>query len=433
MSIKNKIIAVMLTALVVTTLLVSALQLYTVYQAAGHNSMLSMDMLAGLYSGIKSSALALLIALVLVGSIAWLIIGRLLRPLTVMTREVSRLGQGDLTLVLHYKSKDEIGQLAGAMNLTVQNLRNIVGTVQSNAQSISASGEALSAATEEAGRAVGQVAQTAGEIAKGAEETGRMVQDAAGQTAALNELAGSVSREMQELTRQARQIGVAAENGQTAISRATEVIQGIANTTRENAQLAGELNTKSQQVREIVEMINAIAGQTNLLALNAAIEAARAGEHGRGFAVVAEEVRKLAEQSGQAAAQIGTIVHGMLGDIGNVVNSSNQTTTAVGEGVTIIHEADTSFRAITGHIDATANKTDTVVKLIEQQAQAATHLKEAVQNVAAVAEQSAASTETTAASAEEVNASVEEIAASAQSLNQIAGKLQDVVAKFKLV
>lgn len=432
MSIKNKIIAVMLSSLLITTILVSALQLYTVYRSSGHDAALSMEMLNGIYTGIQSSALVLLISLLLVGIGSWLIIGRLFRPLTTMTQEVSRLGQGDLTLVIHNKSKDEIGRLADVINTTVQNLRSIVGTVQNNAQLIAASSGELSASTDEAGRAVGQVAQTAGEIAKGAEETGKMMQSAAGRTAELSELSATVTREMQTLNQDAQAIGTAAEKGQAAIQRATDVIQGIADTTQTNAGLAGSLSTKSQQVREIVEMINAIAGQTNLLALNAAVEAARAGEHGKGFAVVAEEVRKLAEQSSQASTQIGTIIHDMLADIDKVVSESGKATDAVANGVTTIHEATASFTDINEHISLTLSKVTTVTQLSGQQAQAAAALKEVVQSVAAVTEQSAAATETTAASAEEVSASVEEITANTASLNQVAGELQNAVAKFKL-
>ncbi|HEY3426049.1 MAG TPA: methyl-accepting chemotaxis protein [Negativicutes bacterium] len=432
MSVKNKIIVVMLSSLFITTLLVSALQLYTVYQSSGHGATLNMEMMNGIYSGIQSSALVLLIALIIVGVGSWLIIGRLFQPLAVMTKEVSRLGQGDLTLVIDNKSQDEIGQLSAVINMTVQNLRSIVGTVQSNAQLISLSSEELSASTDEVGRAVSQVAQTAGEVAKSAEETGRMMQNAASRTAELSELSGAVSQEMQALNQNAQAIGTAAEKGQTAIHRATEVIQSIADTTQTNAGLASNLNTKSQQVREIVKMINAIAGQTNLLALNAAIEAARAGEHGRGFAVVAEEVRKLAEQSSQASAQIGAIIHDMLNDIDKVVSESGKATAAVDNGVTTIHEANSSFSDINEHISATINKVTVVTHLAGQQAQASNVLKEVVQNVAAMTEQSAAATETTAASAEEVNASVEEITANATTLNQVAGELQDAVAKFKL-
>ncbi|HWQ60744.1 MAG TPA: methyl-accepting chemotaxis protein, partial [Negativicutes bacterium] len=390
------------------------------------------ELMKGFYGGIQGSALLLLAALILFALAAWWLVGRMFRPLALVTGEVTKLGSGDLTLSIAYRSRDELGQLAQAVNDTVNNLRTIVGTVHDNAASLTASSEELAATTGEAGRAVAQVARTAGDIAKGAEETGRTVQNAAARTVELNELAAAVAREMQVLSTNAQAIDGAARKGQTAIDEATAVIRGIADTTAANTRLAGELNAKSQQVREIVEMINSIAGQTNLLALNAAIEAARAGEQGRGFAVVAEEVRKLAEQSGQAAEQIGAIIGDMLGDIDGVVQAFAGTSTAVGHGVETINRANASFGEITANINATAENVAEAVGMADQQSRAATSIKEAVQNVAAVAQESAAATETTAASAQQVNAAIEEIAASAQALSRVADELQQAVLKFKL-
>lgn len=432
MSIKNKIIMVMLGSTIATSLIIIALQTYTVYLTAGQGTTLSLEMMQSLYAGVKNSAITLFLAIIIVGAASMAIINRLFRPLRIITEEVSRLGDGDLTLTIDYKAKDELGILADTVNSTVQNLRKIVGTVETNAHLISSSSQELSATSEEAGRAVNQVAQATEDIAKGAEETGRMVQEAAGKTVDLSNFANSVSQEMQVLAHNAEEIGTAAGKGQTAIDQATTVIKGIVDTTKTSANLANELNKKSQQVREIVEIINAIAGQTNLLALNAAIEAARAGEQGRGFAVVAEEVRKLAEQSGQASGQIGTILRDMLSDIEKVVNVSSETTVAVNDGVTAIDYANTSFNDITGHITGTLKKVSDIVRLTERQTQSIDAVKEIVQNVAAVAQQSAASTETTASSAEEVNASIEEIAANANSLTQASTELMESVAKFKL-
>ncbi len=390
------------------------------------------ELMKSFYGGIKSSAILLLAALVLITLAVWWLIGRMFRPLTLVTGEVAKLGAGDLTLSVDHRSQDELGRLATAVNDTVRSLRSIVATVQGNAESLSASSEQLAATTDEAGRAVGQVARTAGEIAKGADETGRVVDGAAERTVELNDLAATVAGEMQALTGNAKAISDAARKGQAAIDEATAVIRGIADTTAANTRLAGELSTKSQHVREIVEMINSIAGQTNLLALNAAIEAARAGEHGRGFAVVAEEVRKLAEQSGQAAEQIGAIIGDMLGDIDGVVQAFAGTSSAVAGGVETITRANASFSEITTNVDITAAKVAEAVGMADRQALAAASIKDAIQNVAAVAEESAAATETTAASAEQVNASIEEIAASAQALSQVADELQRSVMRFKL-
>ena len=242
----------------------------------------------------------------------------------------------------------------------------------------------------------------------------------------------SVTKQMQLLTHDAKEINNAATEGNAAIEQATVVIKGIAETTKTNSILAEELNDKSHKVREIVEMINSIAGQTNLLALNAAIEAARAGEHGRGFAVVAEEVRKLAEQSGQASEQIGTILSDMLRDIEKVVNVSNDTRLAVNKGVDTIEYANVSFNNITTNIEETLKRVHEVVNLTEEQSQVVYSVKEIVQNVTGLNEQSITATENTAACAEEVNVSIKEISANASSLDQAACELQESIAKFKL-
>lgn len=411
-SMKNKIIMVSLSALFAISLLTYGLQLYD--------------------SNIKGNTLVFAVVLIISGVIVWFTISRLFHPLVSLTNDLARLGQGDLTLELDNDSNDEIGQLSKIINRTVQNLRSLVGAVKINSQTIFTSSEQLSASTDAAGLMVGQVSQTTAEIAKGAEETGQMIQDAASRTIELNDLARSVSQEMHTVQQNAQAIEKAAAKGQSAVTRATEVIQSIADTTQTNAALAGNLSTKSQQVRKIVEMINTLAGQTNLLALNAAIEAARAGNHGRGFAVVAEEVRKLAEQSGQASAQIDAIIQNMLRDIDKVASEFGKTTVAVTNGVTIIHEANSSFSDINGHISTTVSKVISVAQLANKQAQASDSLQKAVEHVAAVAQQSVASTEMTAASAVEVDASVKDIAANAGSLYKVACKLWDAANKFKL-
>ena len=128
-------------------------------------------------------------------------------------------------------------------------------------------------------------------------------------------------------------------------------IRSVESTVDESAKIVDKLGKRSQEIGQIVETISGIAGQTNLLALNAAIEAARAGEHGRGFAVVAEEVRKLAEQSQEAAQQIAALITGIQSDTDNAVASMQHGTNAVIEGASSVDGLRDTFDQIRVFVD----------------------------------------------------------------------------------
>src|SRR5690606_3185300 len=128
-----------------------------------------------------------------------------------------------------------------------------------------------------------------------------------------------------------------------AAERATDAIRQVADSSTEIGQAIGELSTKSERIGGIVDTITGISEQTNLLALNAAIEAARAGEQGKGFAVVAEEVRKLAEESQAAAAQISELIVEMQAETHRVVEVVSDGARRTEDGVNTVEEARAAF------------------------------------------------------------------------------------------
>jgi methyl-accepting chemotaxis protein len=179
----------------------------------------------------------------------------------------------------------------------------------------------------------------------------------------------------------------------------------------------GTLAAKSEQIGGIVDTITGLADQTNLLALNAAIEAARAGDQGRGFAVVAEEVRKLAEQSQEAAGKISGLIGEIQSETERVVSVVGTASERTQQGTEIVEQARQAFTAIDRAV------ADVTTKVGE--------IAQATGEVASVAQQTSASTEQVSASTQETSASAEELAASAQELAATATTLEGLVSRFK--
>jgi methyl-accepting chemotaxis protein len=171
------------------------------------------------------------------------------------------------------------------------------------------------------------------------------------------------------------------------------------------------LETESNRIGEIVEVIDEISDQTNLLALNAAIEAARAGEQGRGFAVVAEEVRRLAVRSSEATKQIAQIIRG-------IQENTEKSVLVVAEGVSQSKLTSHAFEEIVKKVNATSNKVTEIAAASEEQAAQAYEVLNAIESVAATSEEAAAA--------------AEETAATSQQLAKMAEELHNSVALFKI-
>lgn len=355
---------------------------------------------------------------------------RFFRPMKTISKQVSRLKEGDLTITMECAGNNHLGDIAASINTTLEYLRTLLGLVTTEAAEVSKKSVEIASVSDEASREIRLISMAVAELASGAQETGTMAQNAASKTDQVSALAKNTAAELQALLQITKQIMAAAHQGSEAIVQSRNIVNEIAATAQQNVRLGGELKEKSQRVREIIELINTITAQTNLLALNAAIEAARAGEHGRGFAVVAEEVRELANRSRNAADQIKEIVESMLSDIGHVVIAFETTQESMDTGVHSITEANTSFANITSDIEKSRVKLQEVTQLADNQAAAAADLMSAVHSVAAIAEQSAAATQTAAASSDQITTSVSQIAGGTQKLSRLAGNLEQAVFRF---
>jgi methyl-accepting chemotaxis protein len=243
---------------------------------------------------------------------------------------------------------------------------------------------------------------------------------------------GHISENATSVSNQSEETAADAVNGSQAVTEAVDQMQIINNSVKRSSEVVVKLGQSSKQIGEIVEVISNIAGQTNLLALNAAIEAARAGEQGRGFAVVAEEVRKLAEQSEEAASKITTIIKEIQTETDAVVEIMQHGTVEVDRGTEIITATGGRFKHIVTLVQKLNDKIQNIGAAAQQLAASSDEVVKSVDSVRQVAGDNSANTETISAAAEEQSASMQEIAASSQALAQMAMGLQNVVQKFKL-
>lgn len=382
------------------------------------------------------SLIASIIGLMILGAIILTVTVRLVRRIKQLGDMAEKVANGDLSIdteaMLKTVSGDEIGSLTCSFHNMSINLRQVIGQVRGSAEQVALSSAQLTDNSQQSAQAGDSVAQAIAGVAHGTEQ----------QVGAVNEVSGvieNMSATIEEVAATANNMAQASDiaaqatnDGQTAVDKAVSQMDSVGQGARKAQTMAGELEDSSKQIGEIVGLISSIAGQTNLLALNAAIEAARAGEQGRGFAVVAEEVRKLAEQSEQAAQQITELITKNHNSIDNVVDAIDAAIQAVDDGVDLVHSAGKEFNKIAQLVSGVIGQVREISTALEGLAAGSQSIVSAVKNVERTSQDTSGEVQTVSAAVEEQSASMQEIASSSQALADLAEELKVAVEKFKV-
>jgi len=354
------------------------------------------------------------------------------KPINSLVGVMQKVADGDLRQDIVAESRDEIGQLVEAFTRMIVSLRVLVQGIQNNAEHLAESTEQLTTSAEQSALANNQIVSSINEVSLGSES----------QVSAVGDTSSIVDNIIIGMTHVAENANVVAkvsedaknnsQKGMAAVDSAISQMSTIAQTVNHSAEELAKLGERSIEIGQIVETISGIAGQTNLLALNAAIEAARAGEQGRGFAVVADEVRKLAEQSKQAAGQIATLVQEIQNDTNKAVVAMNEGTREVQIGAEIVNTAGQSFNEIANLIKEVSSQVTEISQEILEVANGSNKIKTSVQEIAKISQINAGQTQAVSAATEEQSASMQEMAASSEALAKMAQDLQGLVKRFSV-
>ncbi|WP_378953068.1 methyl-accepting chemotaxis protein [Pelosinus sp. sgz500959] len=374
-----------------------------------------------------------LFSLCLIILLGWKITQLIIKPLSQVVVTSREVAAGNLAVgKIKIGAEDEIGQVAKAINEMVSSLQGLIKKVSNSAEQVAAASEELTVTAEQSAQAANQVAATITDVAGGAEKQLKLIGNA---STTVEQFSASIQQVVANnstvANTSARAAGTAKE-GLGAVETAVNQMSSIEKTVNNSAVVVTKLGERSKEIGQIVDTISGIAGQTNLLALNAAIEAARAGEQGRGFAVVAEEVRKLAEQSQEAAKQIAVLINEIQTETDKAVIAMNEGTKEVRRGDEVVNIAGQSFKQIATLIGDLTMQGQEIANGVQQMEIGSREIVFSMKEIDTISKNTTEQTQTVSAATEEQSASMEEIASSSESLAQMAQELQQAVSKFRV-
>ena len=383
-------------------------------------------------SFITSTVIVSVILLIVVGLLVAFAVHKTILPLEHVKSAMHRIADGDLSgRELEVVGNDEIADMSASTNHMQESVKKILQEIVTASQKVAAAGEELTSSASQTADSIHQVADNIVEMAENTEKQSDSLGEINLQTKDLNGEMNELKSSSEAMRKVAETTLDGAREGHQAVSNAMDAMTKMAQRMETSSKVVTNLGERSKEVGKIIDTISGIAEQTNLLALNAAIEAARAGEHGRGFAVVSEEVRKLAEQSGEAAANISAIISGIQNDTMLAVDTMEKGNAEVKSGTEIVRQTGEVFNKIENLVDELYKQISLSQEKIDNADKGSQNIADTVQTVSEFGRTVAGDAQTVSATTEEQTAMMHDITDSSHDLVELAQALHDKVARFK--
>lgn len=369
---------------------------------------------------------------ILAGILLYFILRSIITPLNRLTTSAKRIQDGDLTEEVVVESDDEIGRVAQSFNAMIASLRSIITNLDQSIGQVAASSQELMANSAQNTAASEQIAGSVQQMATGADQSKRQLDDNAVSLQAITAGIMRIAESSTDVSELSRETAIEAEDGTAAVGNNVNQMKAIDSSVETFGEVIQSLAHRSNEIGDIVDVINGIATQTNLLALNAAIEAARAGENGKGFAVVASEVRKLAEQSQESTKQISQLIENIKQETERSVTLMKEVTTHTKAGLETTEDTAARFKKIMLRTQEMTPRIEDVTATVEEIAANVQEVSASATQIAHIADENSSASKQVATTTEEQLSSMEEISQSAKSLSDMAEELQVMISRFKV-